>query len=442
VLKGGTLLANPGAEARIPWKPPVELGANMVLEFKYRTYRIPEEPVPEVKPPPGPTLSAAGSVEYQGIRIENEPSRALLPDWKPPKASEKITDMEVFFLDDGTQALPLPEIRDSEEFQKVQVEVGKRAAVMAALGVRNRNTHRQVEVRDIFLYDRTQRGDYKPLKPLAEAADAVLSMDGIEVTRPRNTVDDLIPGVKLNLLKAGDAPVDLEVGRDTESIKKQIIALTGSYNRIAADIDILTRKDEQIIDDLSYLSEEEKAAARKRLGLLFGDLTLQQLKSGLQQTLSGTYPTSKGRDLSMLAQVGISTDTRKPGSVSIDRARLRGYLEIDEAKLDEAIRTLPDAVKELFGSDTDGDLVVNAGVAYSLDTLLKPYVATGGLLTTRMGTLDSSIARQKKEIADYTKEMDSYQSDLKRKYAVMEGQLNALEKNSQSIGNFSKQNSQ
>jgi len=442
VLKAGSLLMNPGSEAKVPMKPPVDLSADMVLEFKYRTYKIPEEPAQEVKPPSGPTLSSPGSVEFQGIRIENEASRAILPEWKPPKAAEKVSDMQVFFLDNGTDAVALPEIQDSEEFQKIQVEVGKRASVMAALDIRNRNTHRQVEIRDVVLYDKRQRGDYKPLKPLATAEDAVLSMDGIEVSRGKNAVDDLIPGVTLNLQRAGDKPVELEVGRDEEAIKKQIIAVIGSYNKIAADIDVLTRKDETVVDDMAYLNDEEKKAAKEKLGLLMGDLTLSQLKSSLQQTLTGTYATSKGRDLSLLAQVGISTDTRKPGAASLDKARLRGYLEIDEAKLDEAIRTEPDAVKELFGSDTDGDMVVNSGVAYAMDNLLKPYVATGGLLSTRMGTLDSSITRQKKEIADYTKEIESYQSDLKRKYATMEGNLNSLEKNSQSISNFSKQNGQ
>lgn len=442
VLKGGTLLMNPGSEAKAPLEPPAELGADMVLEFLYRTYKIPEEPVQEVKPPPGPTLPSTGSVEFQGIRIENEPSKAILPDWNPPKARESVTDMQVFYLDTGAEAVPLPEIRDSEEFQKVQVEVGKRATVMAALALRNRNTHRQVEIRDVVLYDKTQRGDYKPLKPLSAASDAVISMDGIEVTRSKNAVDDLIPGVTLNLLKAGDDPVELEVGRDTESIKKQIISLIGSYNRIAADIDILTRRDESVIEDLDYLSDEEKKAAKERLGLLFGDLTLQQLKSSLQRTLTGTYPTSKGRDLTLLAQAGISTDSRKPGSATIDKSRLRGYLEIDEGKLDEAIRTMPDAMKELFGSDTDGDLVVNAGVAFALDSLLKPYVTTGGLLSTRMTRLDADISDQKKEISDYTKEIADYQAEQKRKYAVMEGSLNSLEKSSESISSFSKQNSQ
>ena len=44
----------------------------------------------------------------------------------------------------------------------------------------------------------------------------------------------------------------------------------------------------------------------------------------------------------MLAQIGISTDANKLGtSVTLDRGKLRGYLEIDEEKLGGGIKQFP-----------------------------------------------------------------------------------------------------
>ena len=165
----------------------------------------------------------------------------------------------------------------------------------------------------------------------------MISLDGIDVRRGTNTIDDLIPGVTLNVKAPSDSPVELSVKHDVEGIKKQIQALVGSYNQIITDIDVLTRKDEGIIADAAYLTDDERKKARDNLGLLFGDLSLQQLKSSMQRVMMNPYPTSMNRELSLLAQIGISTDTRAPGSAGIDKTKLRGYLEIDDPKLSAAI---------------------------------------------------------------------------------------------------------
>ena len=265
-------------------------------------------------------------------------------------------------------------------------------------------------------------------------------MDGIEVKRGTNVINDLLPGVTLTLKAPSPSPVQLAITHDVEGIKKQIVNLVGSYDGIITDIDVLTRKDDTVITDASYLSEDEKTKAKANLGLMVGDLSLQQLKGSMQNVMMNPYPTSLGRELSLLAQVGISTDTRSPGSASIDRTRLRGYLEVDEPKLAAAIAQHAEALKQLFGNDTTGDLVVDSGVAFRLDALLRPYVQTGGILPQRVSTLDSQIAASNRDIADYKVKLDDYQAELKKKYAQMGSALDNMQHNSQSIQNFNKQN--
>jgi len=439
-LQNGTLTLNPGSELKIPVSPSAALNPNMVLELSVKTERIPDQPLPEVKPPPGPAVPPTGSVEFGGVKIQSEPSRAPLPEWQPPKPPEKISDMQVLFMEGDGKTIALPELADSADFQRVQVPVGDLASAIDALDLRNRNTNRRIVLKDISLFDKTQRGDYVPTKTLSQAGDAVLLMDGIEVTRAANTVDDLLPGVTLTLKAPSAAPVEVSVTHDIEGIKKQVISLIGAYDRIITDIDVLTRKDATIIDAADYLSDDEKKKSREDLGLLFGDLSLQQLKNSLQTTMMNPYPTSLGADMRLLAQIGISTDVRALGSASIDKTKLRGYIEVDEQKLTRGISLSPEAVKQLFGNDTDGDLVVNAGVAYSLDTLLRPYVQTAGIFPQRVTNLDAKIARNNHEITDYKATLDDYQAELKKKYGQMQGALDTLNKNSQTIQNFNTQN--
>ena len=106
-----------------------------------------------------------------------------------------------------------------------------------------------------------------------------------------------------------------------------------------------------------------------------------------------------------------------------------------------AINEHPDALRQLFGSDTTGSLVVDSGAAFKLDTLLRSYVQTGGILPQRVTTLDTQIAQSNRSIADYKLKLDDYQAELKRKYAQMGGALDQMQHNNQSIQNFNKQNS-
>ena len=270
--------------------------------------------------------------------------------------------------------IPLPDVTDSTEFQKIQIPLGDLASTLSSIDIRNRNTYRKIDVKDITIFDKTQRGDYIPTKALSQAGDAQVTMDGIDVKRPTNAIDDLIPGVTVNLKAASDTPVTLSIKHDVEGIKKQVENLIGAYDGVVTQIDILTRKDDTVITDATYLSDDEKTKARANLGLFMGDISLQQLKSSMQSVMMNPYPTSLGHDLSLLAQIGISTDTRAPGSASIDKTRLRGNLEVDEPKLTAAIEQHPDAIKQLFGNDTTGDLIIDSGAAFRLDALLQPYV--------------------------------------------------------------------
>jgi len=151
------------------------------------------------------------------------------------------------------------------------------------------------------------------------------------------------------------------------------------------------------------------------------------------------YPTSGEGELSLLAHIGIATNATAPGrQSSLSKTRLRGYLEIEEAKLDSAISGHPNWVKELFGSDRDNDLIIDNGVAFRLDQYLKPYVDTGGIISSRTSTLDSKISRKNRDIAVYNRHLEDYEAELKRKYGKMEAALDALEKSSKALDNINR----
>jgi flagellar hook-associated protein 2 len=265
-------------------------------------------------------------------------------------------------------------------------------------------------------------------------------MDGIEVRRETNEIDDLLPGVRMSLHGAGEGPVDLQIAKDLEAVKDALYNFVGNYNKLLMEIDILTRQDQAVVEQAVFLEEADRDRARENLGLLQGNVTLMQLKSRLQRMMMDPYPTEGGSMMTLLAQIGISTSGgRFQTSGSIDRTLLRGYLQIDEAQLEAALNENPDWVRQLFGYDRDRDLVVDSGVAFQMETYLKSYVETGGVVSGRVSAIDNSITRKNREIESYNQHLIDYERELRRKFGVMEGALDSLEKSSRAIDNLNRQ---
>jgi len=435
----GGLALVAGGEIKLPFDPPVKT-AGMVLEIEYRLARLPKDAAPV--PPPGPSLPEVGSATYGGVTVTGLPPPTGLPQWQPPPTPPRVEDLSMASLVGADGAVrPLPDLQDGDGTQKLSVKLDGYGQDAAAVGIKVRDTTRRLEVLKARVYDPAETGGYKPVRPIATASDAVVTVDGIEVTRPSNSIADVVPGVTLNVKQASDKDVRLTIQPDRDAVQSAIVAFVGNYNKLLAQINILTRNDDAIINEITYFTDDEKKTARERLGTLQGDSTLNLLSSSLQRLVAAPYPTVDGRDMTLLAQIGIATNASKPGtSQGYDVTKMRGYLEIEDETLGKALSEHFEAVKQLFGNDTNGDLIVDSGIAYAMDSLLKPYVETGGILALKTGTLDTQINGEKRTLDNLDAQLAAQETELKRKYGSMEASLNRMESSSSSIDSFSKQN--
>jgi len=438
-VKEGVLSVLAGGRASISLGSPLPSDAGLVLELEYRTILRPGDRPPEA--PAGPSIPATGGVEYQGIRIQSEAFEVPLPAWTPPPVpppEDDLSMLSAIISPSGEAALP--ELSDAAEFTKITIPLSGLGGSIVALGLRNDNTHRDLELRGLRVYDPAELGGLRPSHPVSTAADAVILMDGIRVSRETNSISDLIPGVTLELHGASEKAVKLTIEPDREAAKEAVIKWVGFYNQLMTELNVLMSTDQAVISELSGYDQAEKDAMKARLGLLQGDFTLKMIKDSLRSIAMDSYPTGLGTQLALLQQMGVSTNAQGTGGSGYDPARLRGYLEVDEAKLDEALRSRMAAIKQLFGNDTDADLLVDSGVAFRTDALLKPYVETGGIVSQRRSTLSSQIERQKRSIETMEEQLARKEAEYKRKYGLMEGALNQMERTSRSIDNFSQRN--
>ncbi|MGZ3597207.1 MAG: flagellar filament capping protein FliD [Syntrophales bacterium] len=146
---------------------------------------------------------------------------------------------------------------------------------------------------------------------IVPAQDATVNIDGVDVTKSSNTIDDVIPGVTLNLLNAdnGSTTINLNVTRDTDTVKKNIQSFVTDYNNV-----------------MSYISKQSSydTTTNTTGGVLFGDGTLLSVKSDLTSAI--TQPIwGVNSQFSILGLAGINLDDK--GQLSIDDTTLTNYLQ-------------------------------------------------------------------------------------------------------------------
>jgi len=146
-------------------------------------------------------------------------------------------------------------------------------------------------------------------RQIVAGEDAIIEVDGVEITDSGNTIDDVITGVTLNLLQEeSSTTITLNIDHDISSIKSNISDFVDSYNAVISYINT----------QFSYDEEEESAG-----GVLFGDGTLSSVKSEILSLLMDSV-WGVDDDFSTLGLVGINVDNDL--ILSIDDDKLTGYL--------------------------------------------------------------------------------------------------------------------
>jgi flagellar hook-associated protein 2 len=157
------------------------------------------------------------------------------------------------------------------------------------------------------------------LRQLQDGTDARIKLNGIEITRSTNTIDDAIDGITLTLQKAEPGTtVSMNVSQNTGAIRTLIQNFVDAYN-----------------DFVSYVNEQfDYDTEQQQGGTLLGDTTLITVHSRIRSILIDEVSGLSG-DLTALVQIGISSDSD-------------GILSIDESTLNDALQNNLDQVINLF----------------------------------------------------------------------------------------------
>lgn len=161
------------------------------------------------------------------------------------------------------------------------------------------------------------------------ATDAVMKINGIEVTRSTNNFENVIDGLSFDIKDIGTSTV--KVSQDVGAVTDRVQGFVEKFNALQVTI-----------DSLAGFNAEAGVGS-----LLTGDSTVRALQSQLRQVLTGVVPGLENANVRSLADVGIKTDPNT------------GALEFDRSIFETQLKNNPDDVTALFaeqGRTTDGQV--------------------------------------------------------------------------------------
>lgn len=220
------------------------------------------------------------------------------------------------------------------------------------------------------------------------AADALVAIDGVQLKRDSNTISDLVPGVKLDLVSAQPGTI-VSIGKTlptsslTQAVQDFIATYNELYTALRTDLDPVT-------------------------GSLRTDLAARELKRQLQQlTLSEVGSGA----LTQLAEIGIKTNRD-------------GTLMLDNALLTKALVNHPEAVEKMFaepiGAATQGN-----GLSAALDAIASAAAST----TRGLGASEAGYTKAKADLdvdkAEVLAKTEDVRARMTRQFASMDAKVAA-----------------
>jgi flagellar hook-associated protein 2 len=165
------------------------------------------------------------------------------------------------------------------------------------------------------------------------AQDARFFIDGIQIDRESNNINDVFTGITFNLKQAnaGITSINVAVQPDTEIVKSAITAFVDAYNEFR----LFAAKQTELGDD--GLPVEG--------ALLTNDNTLRTVSSQIGGEMSRVVAGISDNDPSRLADIGLSFDTFAGDD---ENPQTRNILTIDSDKLASALAADFDGVRGVF----------------------------------------------------------------------------------------------
>ncbi|MNB88219.1 Flagellar hook-associated protein 2 [compost metagenome] len=241
------------------------------------------------------------------------------------------------------------------------------------------------------------------------ASDAILKVNGVDITSSTNEVKDAIPGVTLTLTNTGSSTV--KVAQDTDSIVTKINTFVSAYNDIVTTIRNNTTKSTQNDDGSLSLT-------------LQGDPMLRDLMSQLNSWMNTPIGTTRG--LNLLSDIGLEID-KGVTSASLMTGKITFDSEAFKAKMLEDPAGVQKLLRGTTTTTSGGVTTTATGMGDLFKNNLQSWNnSVDGLITSKIKGYDSEITYLSESIQNMSDRLDQREESLKKQYANLEVIMSSL----------------
>ena len=222
------------------------------------------------------------------------------------------------------------------------------------------------------------------------ARNAAVTVNGLPVTSASNTLDNVLPGMTLTLMKPGATPIQVSVAQDSASIKTAIGSFVSAYNAMATLIG----------EDVKY------DAATQIAGPLQADSTAVSLQRQLRDILGSSSTASSV--FGTLSQAGL-------------QVQADGTLKVNDSALSSALGNVAE-LKKMFAA-TNGGTGSNSGFAQQFRALGDTVLGSTGLLTSRVTGLNKSLQKNRTDQDRLSDRLAGTEARLRKQYTALDTKM-------------------
>lgn len=229
---------------------------------------------------------------------------------------------------------------------------------------------------------------------VSEAADALITVDGVDLRYGSNIIENAIPGVSI-VLKAASAGTLISISGDqpTSTVADLVSEFVDAYNQLRTALNAAT----------------SSGASSDSAGPLAGDAGIREMVLSLGRIGAATLVDSG--PYRALSDIGVRTT--RDGTLSINKDRLDAVLTSD-----------PEAVSNMLDPLVTDDN--NPGIAGVLQAIRDRLQGDNGALKSSQNRFDQIKANLSEAREKLDNDSERYQTQLQQSFANMDRQLAVL----------------
>ncbi len=232
------------------------------------------------------------------------------------------------------------------------------------------------------------------------ADNGIVKIDGFEFEIAANSVQDIIPGVTLDLKQATPGKVvNISVKENREAVSTKVNDFVKAMNDVLSFIQVQSRVG-------------EKTDTTKTLG---GEQIIRAVQTRLQRLIQDP-------------QVGVQSKITRLNQMGIEITR-EGVLKLDEDKFNKTLAGQPEDVQKFFAGD-GFNIGFIPSVKREIATLTN--VAFGPVAMKKKG-LQDNISRLDQNIESKERLLQKREEQLRRKFAGLEETMSRLKSQGQAL---------